>query len=91
MGNREEEKGGKWKQKEKRLINRPGACRTGSQTARVPATVSRSEHSAPPPPLPTRSQVLESFSSEGGVGDSETSVWARQEAVFSAAGHICAV
>ena len=43
MGYREEEKGEKWKQKEKRLINRPGACRTGSQTARVPATVSRSK------------------------------------------------
>lgn len=34
--------------------------------------------------------VLESFSSEGG-GHGETSVWPRQEAVFSAAGHICAV
>lgn len=42
--------------------------------------------------------VLESLSSErrggegwGGGGHGEVSVWPRQEAVFSAAGHICAV
>lgn len=50
MGYREEERGKKkWKQKEKRLIKRPRACRTGSQTAPVPVTVSCSPHQAPTP------------------------------------------
>ena len=49
MGYREEERGKKWKQKEKRLIKRPEACRTGSHTAVVSITVFCSSHQAPTP------------------------------------------
>lgn len=44
-----------------------------------------------PPPLPTCSGIFLLGEEEWGGGHGETSVWPRQEAVFSAAGPICAV
>lgn len=86
-----EERGKKWTQKEKRLIKRPGAGRTGGPTVRVPITVSRSSHQAP---TPSTSHMFWNLSPQrGGVGGDrgQTSVWPRREAIFSAAGPICAV
>lgn len=80
----------KWKQKEKAMYQESPRGGLGRKVVRA-ATAPGLLIAGWVPPHPTCSGILlpqEEWAADGHVG---TSVWDRQEAVFSAVGHICAI